>query len=185
MRQFEKKIKELGLEKGKLSKNLNELVSSFEVAEEDLKGMKQQLKEEQEQDDNEDEINDLIKKIESEESDLNQYDEQLTKKIVVFHKNNDLYVKNAEKMRAAREAKAAAKNENKQVEDKKVEVAPIVEMKPVKTEEVKTKEQITIDELPNETKTEEKPKSKTNWLLWTALGVAGIFLGVKLSQNKK
>ena len=63
MRKFEKKINELGLEKGKLSKNLNDVVRNFELAEDELKSLKLELRAAEKEEDNEDEIDNLVSKI--------------------------------------------------------------------------------------------------------------------------
>jgi len=183
MRKFEKKINELGLEKGKLSKNLNEVIRNFELAEDELKSLKLELKTAEKEEDNEDEIDNLVSKIEETESQLEQTDDYLVKKIEIHHKNGDMYAMRAEKMREARIAKSANKNstptaEPKQIEQPKVE--PIVTIK----EEVKAQQKST-QETPVVKNEEEKEKKKTNWILWGVLGVAGIFVGINLFKNKR
>lgn len=190
MRKFEKKINELGLEKGKLSKSLNDYVFNFQTAEDEFKSLKMNLKEAQQKEDNDEEIDNLLFKIDDMENDLNQADDELVKKVVMHHKNGDLYAARAQKMRDAREAKAANKNtavtETAQTSPKAVvtqvdntTTEPITS-KPV-TREVKIEvSQPTLQE----PKTEEK-KKETNWLLWGVLGVAGIFVGINLFKNKR
>jgi predicted nuclease with TOPRIM domain len=184
MRKFEKKINELGLEKGKLSKNLNDVVRNFELAEDELKSLKLELRAAEKEEDNEDEIDNLLSKIEETESQLEQTDDYLVKKIEVHHKNGDMYAIRAEKMREARQAKAANKNstppqtQSKPIEEQKIE--PIVTIK----EEVKAQpeaQQATSVAKDNEV----KEKKGTNWILWGILGVAGIFVGINLYKNKR
>ena len=179
MRKFEKKINELGLEKGKLSKSLNDFVFNFQTAEDEFKTLKMNLKQAQQQEDNDEEIDNLLSKIDDMENDLEQADNELVKKVIMHHKNGDLYAARAQKMREAREAKAAAKvtpaaSSNDSVPANEPAPAPVTEPTPVsKTEPTPAP------------KVEEKEKKETNWLLWGVLGVAGIFVGINLFKNKK
>jgi len=161
MRKFEKKINELGLEKGKLSKNLNEVIRNFELAEDELKSLKIELKNAEKEEDNEEEIDNLVSKIEETESQLEQTDDYLVKKIEIHHKNGDMYAMRAEKMREARIAKSANKNSTTEAQPQVTQATPLV-----KNEEV-------------------KEKKKTNLILWGVLGVAGIFVGINLFKNKR
>ena len=63
MRKFEKKINELGLEKGKLSKNLNDTVVNFHLAEDELKSLKLELRAAEKEEDNDDEIDNMKSSI--------------------------------------------------------------------------------------------------------------------------
>jgi len=179
MRKFEKKINELGLEKGKLSKNLNDTVVNFHLAEDELKSLKLELKAAEKEEDNDDEIDKLIEKIEETESQLEQTDDYLVKKIEIHNKNGDMYAARAEKMREARVAKAANKSstavQTKPIDETKP--APIVTIK----EEVKAQPEVT-QTAPAAKIEEEKG---TNWVLWGILGVAGIFVGINLFKNKR
>jgi len=182
MRKFEKKINELGLEKGKLSKNLNDTVVNFHLAEDELKSLKLELKAAEKEEDNDDEIDKLVAKIEETESQLEQTDDYLVKKIEIHNKNGDMYAARAEKMREARVAKAANKNfapaQPKPVDEPKP--APIVTIK----EEVKAQPEVT-QTAPAAKIEEEKEEKGTNWVLWGILGVAGIFVGINLFKNKR
>ena len=183
MRKFEKKINELGLEKGKLSKNLNDTVRNFELAEDELKSLKLELKAAEKEEDNDDEIDKLVEKIEETESQLEQTDDYLVKKIEIHNKNGDMYAIRAEKMREARVAKAANKTSNPSTPPKPVDEpkpAPIVTIK----EEVKAEPEVT-QTAPSAKIEEKKEEKKTNWLLWGVLGVAGIFVGINLYKNKR
>jgi len=183
MRKFEKRINELGLEKGKLSKNLNDTVVNFHLAEDELKSLKLELKAAEKEEDNDDEIDKLVAKIEETESQLEQTDDYLVKKIEIHHKNGDMYAARAEKMREASVAIAANKNSTPAAEPKPIEqpkVEPIVTIK----EEVKAQPEVT--QTAQAAKIEEKKEEKeTNWLLWGVLGVAGIFVGINLFKNKR
>ena len=180
MRKFEKKINELGLEKGKLSKNLNDTVVNFYLAEDELKSLKLELRAAEKEEDNDDEIDKLVAKIEETESQLEQTDDYLVKKIEIHNKNGDMYAARAEKMREARVAKAANKNSAAATPPKPVDEpkpAPIVTIK----EEVKAQPEVT-QTAPAAKIEEEKG---TNWVLWGILGVAGIFVGINLFKNKR
>ena len=182
MRKFEKKINELGLEKGKLSKNLNDTVVNFHLAEDELKSLKLELKAAEKEEDNDDEIDKLVAKIEETESQLEQTDDYLVKKIEIHNKNGDMYAARAEKMREARVAKAANKNsaaaQPKPIDEPKP--APIVTIK----EEAKAQPEVTQTALTAKIE-EEKEEKGTNWVLWGVLGVAGIFVGINLFKNKR
>ena len=178
MRKFEKKINELGLEKGKLSKSLNDFVFNFQTAEDELKSLKMNLKQAQQQEDNDEEIDNLLSKIDDMENDLDEADNELVKKVIMHHKNGDLYAARAQKMREAREAKAAAKVAPAAASN--VDPAPVTESAPV-TEPTT----VQANEPTPAPKVEEKEEKGTNWLLWGVLGVAGIFVGINLFKNKR
>lgn len=192
MRKFEKKINELGLEKGKLSKSLNEFVRNFELAEDELKGLRIDLKQAEQEEDNDEEIDKLLAKIEELENDLEQADNELSRKVELHHKNGDFYAARAQKMREAREAKAASKKNNTQVSTEaaitnsndtnkaqKQEEPPIPQPQPQPQPQPKQEEE------PIKTNEEPKDEKGTNWLLWGVLGVAGIFVGINLFKNKR
>ena len=193
MRKFEKKINELGLEKGKLSKSLNDFVFNFDLAQDELKVLKMNLKEAQSKEDNDDEIDSLLSKIDEMENDLESADNELVKKVEMHHKYGDLYAARAQKMREAREAKAAAKH-NKPLENAQVNIENttlknnIDNNQAPKVQEVSSNSQTSNTEKVESTpsaKVEEKKEKETNWLLWGVLGVAGIFVGINLFKNKR
>ena len=139
------------------------------------------LKQAQQKEDNDEEIDNLLSKIDDMENDLEEADNELVKKVIMHHKNGDLYAARAQKMREAREAKAALKvapaaasNESTEAPVNESTPAPVTEPTPVsKTETTPI------------SKIEEKEKKETNWLLWGVLGVAGIFVGINLFKNKR
>ncbi len=184
MRKFEKKINELGLEKGKLSKSLNDFVFNFQTAEDELKSLKMNLKQAQQEEDNDEEIDNLLSKIDDMENDLDQADNELVKKVIMHHKNGDLYAARAQKMREAREAKAAAKVAPTAAS--KVDPAPVTESAPATEPTPAVAPTTTVTNEPTQAPKEEKKEEKsTNWLLWGVLGVAGIFVGINLFKNKR
>jgi hypothetical protein len=190
MRKFEKKINELGLEKGKLSKSLNDFVINFGLAEDELKSLRINLKQAQQEEDNDEEIDNLLAKIDEMENDLEEADNELVKKVIMHHKNGDLYAARAQKMRDAREAKAANKNntpkEAKQVntEEKIPQVNNTINQ-PITVESTTPQAKV---ETPQPTLEQPKPKEEkkgTNWILWGVLGVAGIFVGINLFKKNR
>jgi len=187
MRKFEKKINELGLQKGALSKNLNDLVRNFELAEDELKNLKIELKAAEKEEDNEEEIDNLISKIEETESQLDESDDYLVKKVISHHKNGDTYAIRIQKMKQAREAKLASKNSIVQSQPEP-QTKPVETPKnePIVTNNTELKAEPVSTGTPREPKKEEDKEEKgTNWLLWGVLGVAGIFVGINLFKNKR
>ena len=178
MRKFEKKINELGLEKGKLSKSLNDFVRNFDLAEDELKSLRMNLKQAEQEEDNEEEIDNLISKIDEMENDLDDADNELTKKVVMHHKNGDFYAARAQKMRDAREAKAANKNNTpKEASQINNSINQPITVKST-TPQAKGAAPQSILEQPKE-------KKGTNWILWGVLGVAGIFVGINLFKKNR
>lgn len=186
MRKFEKKINELNLEKGKLSKALNQNIKDFEILEQSLSGLRAELRQAEASEDDE-EIDRLNQEVEELEGELINFDEVLVQKVQSYSDNYDSYQTRVKKMEEARKAKAAAKATPTPTPTPDTTIAPVAT-----TKSTPALEQITAPtNEPNPTpKVEEKEEKKeekkeTNWLLWGALGVAGIFVGINLFKNKR
>jgi cell division protein FtsN len=108
MRKFEKKINELNLEKGKLSKTLNQNIKDFEVLEQSLKGLRAELRQAEASQDDE-AIDRLNQEVEELEGELINFDEVLVDKVQNYADNYDSYQLRLKKMEEGRKAKAAAK----------------------------------------------------------------------------
>lgn len=177
MRKFEKKINELNLEKGKLSKTLNQNIKDFEVLEQSLKGLRAELRQAEASQDDE-AIDRLNQEVEELEGELINFDEVLVDKVQNYADNYDSYQLRLKKMEEGRKAKAAAKTAP----------APESEPTPAPVATPKPSPQPTAAPVNDPTptpKVEEKEKKETNWLLWGVLGVAGIFVGINLFKNKR
>jgi cell division protein FtsN len=176
MRKFEKKINELNLEKGKLSKTLNQNIKDFEVLEQSLVGLRAELRH-AEADGNDEEIDRLTQEVEELEGELMNFDEVLVDKVQNYADNYDSYQLRLKKMEEGRKAKAAAKT------------APTSEPTPAPAATPKPSPEPTAapvnDPTPTPKVEEVEEKKGTNWLLWGVLGVAGIFVGINLFKNKR
>ena len=177
MRKFEKKINELNLVKGKLSKALNSNIKDFEMLEQSLVGLHAELREAEAKENNEDEVEKLTQESEELEEQLENFDGVLTEKVQVYADNYDSYQERIRKMDEGRKAKAAAKSQQTAA----VEPAPAPQPEPI----VEPAPQAAPPPPPPAPKEEEKEKKGTNWVLWGVLGVAGIFLGINLYKNKR
>jgi len=180
MAKFEKKITELGLEEGKLSKNLNKMVKDFRKAEAQLEEMKEELEKL-----SGDEKEQLQGEISELEEALAETDDELVGRVQTYADNREYYAQKVQDLNRGRqkaeEARGAASNPQpqpkkveeapKQVETPKVEEAKVVSTEPAGTAAAKA--------VPIEQK-----KESSNWLLWGVLGIAGIMVGVNLFRNK-
>ena len=176
MRKFEKKINELNLSKGNLSKSLNKNINDFDVLDQSLKGLRAEYREANSIEDNDDEIERLNGEIEELEGQLENFDEVLVDKVQNYADNYDSYQTRIKKMEEGRKAKAAAK------------VAPAAASTPTNEPTQAPKVEPTpapTNEPTQAPKVEEKEEKGTNWLLWGVLGVAGIFVGINLFKNKR
>jgi hypothetical protein len=182
MSKFEKKITELGLEEGKLSKNLNKMVKDFRKAEAQLEEMKEELEKV-----SGDEKEQLKGEIAELEEALAETDEELVGRVQTYADNREYYAQKVQDLNRGRQkaeqARGAASNPQPQPQPQKVEEAPkqvetpkIEEAKVVSTEPAGT---AAAKAVPIEEK-----KESSNWLLWGVLGIAGIMVGVNLFRNK-
>jgi len=175
MRKFEKKINELNLVKGKLSKALNSNIKDFEMLEQSLVGLHAELRQAEAKENNEDEVEKLTQESEELEEQLENFDGILTEKVQLYADNYDSYQERIRKMDEGRKAKAAAKSQQTAA----VEPAPAPKVEPI----VQPTPQAAPP--PAAPKEEVKEKKRTNWILWGILGVAGIFVGINLYKNKR
>ncbi len=185
MAKFEKKITELGLEEGKLSKNLNKFVRDYRKAEAQLEEMKDELK--TAPDEKKEELQNEITELEEA---LAETDEELVGRVQTYADNREYYAQKVQDLNRGRQkaeqARGAASNPQPQPEPEpqKAEEAPKQEETP-KIEEAKV-----VSTEPAGTAAakavpiEEKKKDSSNWLLWGVLGIAGIMVGVNLFRNK-
>lgn len=177
MRKFEKKINELNLVKGKLSKALNSNIKDFEMLEQSIVGLHAELREAEAIENNEDEVERLTQESEELEEQLENFDGVLTEKVQVYADNYDSYQERIRKMDEGRKAKAAAKSQQTVA----VEPTPAPIPEPI----VEPAPQAAPPPPPPSPKEEEKEEKGTNWILWGVLGVAGIFVGINLFKNKR
>jgi Asp-tRNA(Asn)/Glu-tRNA(Gln) amidotransferase C subunit len=181
MRKFEKKINELNLVKGKLSKALNSNIKDFEMLEQSLVGLHAELREAEAKENNEEEVEKLAQESEELEEQLENFDGVLTEKVQTYADNYDSYQERIRKMDEGRKAKSAAKAQ----QAAPVEAAPAPQSAPTPEPIVEPAPQAAAPPPPPAPKQEEKEEKGTNWLLWGVLGVAGIFVGINLFKNKR
>ncbi len=182
MRKFEKKINELNLVKGSLSKGLNKNIKDFETLEQSLVGLQAELREAKAIDDNDEEVEKITQEVEELEEQLENFDEVLTDKVQSYSDNYEVNQEKVRKMDEARKAKAAARAQATPAPAAEPTPAPA----PTPNPEPQPQPQPTpaADPAPAP-KVEEKEEKGTNWLLWGVLGVAGIFVGINLFKNKR
>lgn len=181
MRKFEKKINELNLVKGKLSKALNSNIKDFEMLEQSLVGLHAELREAETIENNEEEVEKLAQESEELEEQLENFDAVLTEKVQTYADNYDSYQERIRKMDEGRKAKSAAKAQ----QAAPVEAAPAPQSASIPEPIVEPAPQAAAPPPPPAPKEEEKQEKGTNWVLWGVLGVAGIFVGINLFKNKR
>jgi hypothetical protein len=184
MRKFEKKINQLNLVKGKLSKGLNANIKDFEMLEQSLVGLQAELREAKAQEDNDEEVDRLTNEVEELEQQLENFDEILTDKVQSYSDNYEVNQEKVRKMDEARKAKAAARVQATPAPAADPTPAPAPEPTPAPNPEPTPAPQPNPEPTPAP-KVEEKEEKGTNWLLWGVLGVAGIFVGINLFKNKR
>jgi uncharacterized protein YggL (DUF469 family) len=180
MRKFEKKINQLNLVKGKLSKGLNANIKDFEMLEQSLVGLQAELREAKAQEDNDEEVDRLTNEVEELEQQLENFDGILTDKVQSYSDNYEVNQEKVRKMDEARKAKAAARVQATPAPAAEPTPAPA----PTPDPEPQPQPTPAADPTPAP-KVEEKEEKGTNWLLWGVLGVAGIFVGINLFKNKR
>ena len=180
MRKFEKKINQLNLVKGKLSKGLNANIKDFEMLEQSLVGLQAELREAKAQEDNDEEVDRLTNEVEELEQQLENFDGILTDKVQSYSDNYEVNQEKVRKMDEARKAKAAARVQATPAPAAEPTPAPA----PTPNPEPQPQPTPAADPTPTP-KVEEKEEKGTNWLLWGVLGVAGIFVGINLFKNKR
>jgi len=180
MRKFEKKINELNLVKGSLSKGLNKNIKDFETLEQSLVGLQAELREAKAIDDNDEEVEKITQEVEELEEQLENFDEVLTDKVQSYSDNYEVNQEKVRKMDEARKAKAAARAQATPAPAAEPTPAPA----PTPNPEPQPQPTPAADPAPAP-KVEEKEEKGTNWLLWGVLGVAGIFVGINLFKNKR
>jgi uncharacterized protein YggL (DUF469 family) len=180
MRKFEKKINQLNLVKGKLSKGLNANIKDFEMLEQSLVGLQAELREAKAQEDNDEEVDRLTNEVEELEQQLENFDGILTDKVQSYSDNYEVNQEKVRKMDEARKAKAAARVQATPAPASEPTPAPA----PTPNPEPQPQPTPAADPTPAP-KVEEKEEKGTNWLLWGVLGVAGIFVGINLFKNKR
>jgi Asp-tRNA(Asn)/Glu-tRNA(Gln) amidotransferase C subunit len=180
MRKFEKKINELNLLKGSLSKGLNKNIKDFETLEQSLVGLQAELREAKAIDDNDEEVEKITQEVEELEEQLENFDEVLTDKVQSYSDNYEVNQEKVRKMDEARKAKAAARAQATPAPAAEPTPAPA----PTPNPEPQPQPTPAADPAPAP-KVEEKEEKGTNWLLWGVLGVAGIFVGINLFKNKR
>jgi len=181
MRKFEKKINELNLVKGSLSKGLNKNIKDFEMLEQSLVGLHAELREAKAMDDNDEEVEKLTQEVEELEEQLENFDEVLADKVQSYSDNYEVNQEKVRKMDEARKAKAAARAQATPTPAPEPTPAPAPAPQPTPQPQPTP----AADPAPAPKVEEEKEEKGTNWLLWGVLGVAGIFVGINLFKNKR
>jgi hypothetical protein len=177
MKQYQEKIKEAGGFE-KLSKGIKKLVKECIDTEDAIKELKSEL-----ENASEEEIAEIEKDIEESEKLLAEVEEDVVRKIDSYLKNKDGYDARMKAMREKKnggvvsEPKAAAPAP-------KAPEAPAPAVAPVE-EAVITKSGGSEPQVVKAEVVEQKEEGGFgSMLLWGALGVAGIFIGINLFKNR-
>lgn len=190
MKKYQQKINEVGgLEN--LSKGIKSMVRDYENAEKQVAELRESL-EEAESDEERAAIQADIEEIVVLQ---NAADEELVKKIDSYMRNKDGYDARMKMMRERKDAALAAQGKPPvQYKEKKVakvepapaDPAPAPAPAPAATEVIISKAGGGETTVVTPTVVEEKKEEKGlgSLLLWGALGVAGIFIGVNLFKNR-
>ena len=171
MRNFEKRIKELGFEVGKISQSVNKEIKEFYQVEKELNDLREELKDAKESDKEA-----ILNEIQEGEEALNDFDEMLVEKVENYAKNKPTYDEVARKMTEGREKKKLAKTESNATPPPTPTLEPIVDTPPPPPLEP-------IVDTPPTPKVEEE-SSLMATLGWGALAVLGIFVGIRVFKNK-
>ena len=173
MRKFEKKIKELGFEVGKLSGSLNKEVAEFYQVEKELNELKEEL-----QNANGGDVESIENEIREGEEALLDFDEMLEESVETYAKNKPAYDEKVRRMTEGREKKKMAKNESNATPPipSTPQLEPIVGTQPSPLQP--------IVHTPPTPKVEEKKSGLLETLGWGALAIAGIFVGIRVFKNK-
>lgn len=185
MNNYQNKITELGLEEKKLPKSITGLIKEFKEAETEVNQLKADL---EAMSDDDEAREDLVGEIGEYEQLLAETDDKISKKLLDYAANKPYYDAKFQYMRDA----AAAKKNGQPAPPSPTKgsvsggaapvVAPVVAPTPV------AQSQPIYNPPPpaNEPeKVEEKKKDGSNWILWGALGVVGLFVGVNLFKNRQ
>jgi Arc/MetJ-type ribon-helix-helix transcriptional regulator len=177
MKQYQEKINEAGGYE-KLSKGIKKLVREVEDTEKAIQELKSEL-----ENASEEEIADIEKDIQESEKLLEEVEEDVVRKIESYLKNKDGY---DARMKAMREKKnGGVVSEPKAAAPAPKAPAPTPAPVAQTDETVITKSGGSEPQVIKAVVIEEKKEDGFgSMLLWGALGVAGIFIGINLFKNR-
>ena len=173
MRNFEKKIKELGFEVGKLSGTLNKEVAEFYQVQKELNDLKEELKDAKDGD-----VESIKNEIREGEEALLDFDDMLVESVETYAKNKPAYDEKVRRMTEGREKKKLAKNESNATPPP----PPPPTLEPILDTPPPTPLEPIVDTPPTP-KVEEESSLMAN-LGWGALAILGIFVGIRVFKNK-
>lgn len=177
MKQYQEKINEAGGYE-KLSKGIKKLVREVEDTEKAIQELKAEL-----ENASEEEIEEIQKDIEESEKLLAEVEEDLVRKIESYLKNKDGY---DARMKAMREKKnGGVVSEPKAPAPAPAPKAPEAAAPAPAAEAIITKSGGSEPQVVKAEVVEQKEEGGFgSMLLWGALGVAGIFIGINLFKNR-
>lgn len=178
MRNYEQKISELGLEKGKLSKNLNQEVKEFEQAEREFESLNDQLQGMEESDENYESVSN---EVEEYAQLLESTDADLVNKIQKYFDKKDYYAAKMEHMKNKTAEKKAGVPASSQSPTYSPKPAPQPAPAPA-AQPAAAASAVVVDPQPAP---EKKKDSGGSWLLWGGLAVLGLLVGVNVMRNRE
>jgi len=176
MRNFEKKIKELGFEVGKLSGNLNKEVAEFYEVQKELNDLREELKDAKDSD-----VESIQNEIEEGEKALVDFDEMLVENVEKYAKNKPAYDEKIRKMTEGREKKKLAQS---QAIPTPPPFTPTPTLEPIVDTPPPPPLEPIVDTPPTPKVEEKKESGLLETLGWGALAVLGIFVGIRVFKNK-
>lgn len=181
MRNFEKKIKELGFEVGKLSVSLNKEVAEFYEAEKELKGLKEELKDAKDED-----VESIQIEIKEAEEALVDFDELIVENLEKYAKNKPAYDEKLRKMAEGREKKRLAQSQGTPttIPTPPPTPTPTPTFEPIVDTPPPPPLEPIVDTPPTPKVEEKEESSLLETLGWGALAILGIFVGIRVFKNK-
>jgi hypothetical protein len=191
MRKYEKRISELDMEGKILSKTIKGLIKEFTEGETELGNLKKALEEAQD----DDEVTKINADIDELESALDEADDQLVHKLNIWHRNYDVYRQNAQQ-----HLQKGGRGKKKDPDGSQAEPinppapAPVPVPDPVPATGTATTTGIITKAGGGETQVvtpvvvEDKKEEEGGWftsVLFGALAIGGILIGVNLYKNRK
>lgn len=185
MRNYEQKISEMGSSKEKLSKGLQKSIREYVKAEKEYDELRNDLSNMSEEDETR---ADVEREVAEYEELLNEEDEKLTRKVLIYFKNKDTYEANTKRMRDNNPQFQQAKQKaevTQQLESVNTLVSEGGENSVYNPEPQEViQQQAEPISVQAEVVAEEKEEGFGSWILWGGLAVLGLMVGINVMKNK-
>jgi predicted nuclease with TOPRIM domain len=182
MYNYEKKIKELGLNKSALPKSLATPISELNEAAKELQDLRNDLANLEEDDDSAEDINSQIAEY---QNIIAEADDELVAKVQTYVDKKPYYDAKYQHMKQADDAKKAAKVQWTSPMAQSGTISVQSGNVSTSTNTVTPNQGVVASQGMVVEKKEEKKDDLGTWLFWGLVGTAGILVGVNLFKNKK